>query len=110
MLAVPLIPPGLPSALLERRPDIAAAERDMAAANAQIGVAVAAFYPDLTLSGDYGVAAAMLRKLFTASSRVWSFGVGPRPDDLRRRRSQRPGRGTQGGLRRRPSPTTGRPC
>jgi NodT family efflux transporter outer membrane factor (OMF) lipoprotein len=74
MIAVPRIPPGMPSALLERRPDIASAERSMAAANAQIGVAVAAFYPQVTLSGDYGVSSSMLRKLFTDSSRIWSFG------------------------------------
>jgi NodT family efflux transporter outer membrane factor (OMF) lipoprotein len=74
VLAVPLIPPELPSALIERRPDVAAAERDMAAANARIGVDVAAFYPTVTLSGDYGVQSSMLRKLFTASSRIWSFG------------------------------------
>jgi NodT family efflux transporter outer membrane factor (OMF) lipoprotein len=74
VIAVPLIPAELPAALLERRPDIATAERQMAAANALIGVAVAAFYPDITLSADYGVAAATLAKLFTASSRLWSFG------------------------------------
>ena len=74
VIAVPLIPSELPSALLERRPDIASAERDMAAANAQIGVAVAAFYPDITLSADSGVEAEMLRKLFTTASRIWSFG------------------------------------
>ncbi|HWB52327.1 MAG TPA: efflux transporter outer membrane subunit [Stellaceae bacterium] len=74
MLAVPLIPAELPSALLERRPDIAAAERDMQAANAQIGVDVAAFYPTVTLSADYGVSAEMLRKLFTSASRIWSLG------------------------------------
>jgi NodT family efflux transporter outer membrane factor (OMF) lipoprotein len=74
VIAVPLIPAELPSALLERRPDIATAERQMAAANALIGVAVAAFYPDVTLSADYGVTAAMLARLFTASSRIWSFG------------------------------------
>jgi NodT family efflux transporter outer membrane factor (OMF) lipoprotein len=73
-IAVPLIPAALPSALLERRPDIAAAERRMAAANAQIGVAEGAFYPDITLSADVGTAAAMLARLFTASSRIWSFG------------------------------------
>src|SRR5207245_453599 len=71
---VPVIPPGVPSALLERRPDIAAAERLMAAANAQIGVAEAAFYPTVTLSADYGVSALMLGTLFSASSRIWSFG------------------------------------
>jgi NodT family efflux transporter outer membrane factor (OMF) lipoprotein len=75
LVAVPLIPPGVPSALIERRPDIATAERDMAAANAAIGVAVAAFYPDVTLSADYGVSAFALRKLFIASSRIWSFGA-----------------------------------
>jgi NodT family efflux transporter outer membrane factor (OMF) lipoprotein len=74
MIAVPLIPFEMPSALIERRPDIAAAERDMQAANAEIGVSVAAFYPTVTLSGDYGVSAEMLRKLFTTASRIWSFG------------------------------------
>jgi len=70
----PDVPPGVPSQLLERRPDIAAAERNMQAANAQIGVSVAAFYPDVTLSADYGVSAEMLRRLFTTSSRIWSLG------------------------------------
>src|SRR5262249_59994876 len=74
MLVVPRIPAELPAALLQRRPDIAAAERNMQAANALIGVDVAAFYPDVTLSADYGVSAEMLRKLFTSSSRIWSFG------------------------------------
>jgi NodT family efflux transporter outer membrane factor (OMF) lipoprotein len=74
VVAVPLVPSQLPSALIERRPDVATAERNMAAANARIGVAVAAFYPTVTLTGDYGVQSSMLRKLFTASSRVWSFG------------------------------------
>jgi NodT family efflux transporter outer membrane factor (OMF) lipoprotein len=74
MLKVPLVPFELPSALLERRPDIAAAERDMQAANAEIGVDVAAFYPTVTLSGDTGIEAEMVRKLFTAASRVWSLG------------------------------------
>ncbi|MGH7092535.1 MAG: efflux transporter outer membrane subunit, partial [Stellaceae bacterium] len=73
-IPIPSIPPGVPSALLERRPDIAVAERKMAAANAGIGVADAAFYPNVTLSGDYGVASALLSKLFTAGSRVWAFG------------------------------------
>jgi NodT family efflux transporter outer membrane factor (OMF) lipoprotein len=70
----PDIPAGLPSTLLERRPDIAAAERKMAAANAQIGVAEAAFFPTVTLSADAGGAAARLAKLLTNSGRVWSFG------------------------------------
>ncbi len=74
MIAVPVIPTEMPSALLERRPDIAQAEREMKAANAQIGVGEAAFYPTVTLSGDTGVEAEMLRKLFTTASRIWSFG------------------------------------
>jgi len=71
---IPVTPAGLPSTLLERRPDIAASERTMAAANAQIGVAVAAYYPDLTLSGSYGFTASTLPMLFRASSAIWSFG------------------------------------
>jgi NodT family efflux transporter outer membrane factor (OMF) lipoprotein len=74
VLTVPLIPREMPSALLQRRPDIAAAERDMQAANALIGVDVAAFYPTVTLTGDTGVQAEMFRKLFTTASRIWSFG------------------------------------
>jgi NodT family efflux transporter outer membrane factor (OMF) lipoprotein len=72
---IPVIPAGVPSALLERRPDIAAAERQMAAANAEIGVAIAAYYPNVTLSGDYGLQSAMLANLFEASSNLWSFGM-----------------------------------
>jgi NodT family efflux transporter outer membrane factor (OMF) lipoprotein len=73
--ALPVIPSGLPSTLLERRPDIASAERRMAAANAQIGVAEAAFFPIITLSADYGVSAATLNTLFNAASRMWSVGA-----------------------------------
>jgi NodT family efflux transporter outer membrane factor (OMF) lipoprotein len=71
---VPVVPAGMPSALLERRPDVAAAERTMQAANAQIGVAISAFYPDITLSASLGVASAMLGDLFTASSAAWAIG------------------------------------
>jgi NodT family efflux transporter outer membrane factor (OMF) lipoprotein len=71
---VPLVPAGIPAALLERRPDISAAERQMAAANAQIGVAEAAFYPTITLSADYGVMALQISKLFTDQARFWAFG------------------------------------
>jgi NodT family efflux transporter outer membrane factor (OMF) lipoprotein len=72
---VPVPPSELPSALLERRPDIAATERQMAAANAQIGVAIAAYYPDLSLSASYGFASSGVAKLLRASNSFWSFGA-----------------------------------
>lgn len=71
---VPLIPAGVPSELLERRPDVAAAERRMAAANAGVGVASAAFYPSVTLNGSAGFQAAEAAELFNWSSRLWSVG------------------------------------
>jgi NodT family efflux transporter outer membrane factor (OMF) lipoprotein len=74
VIAVPEIPAGLPAALVERRPDVAAAERRMAAGNAEIGVAEAAFFPDVTLSAQSGVASSMLATLFTAPALAWSFG------------------------------------
>lgn len=72
---VPAVPPGMPSQLLERRPDIAAAERRVAAANAQIGVAVAAYYPTLTLSGSYGYSGIASAQQFSPTSRFWSVGA-----------------------------------
>jgi NodT family efflux transporter outer membrane factor (OMF) lipoprotein len=71
----PPVPIGLPSQLLERRPDIAGAERTMAAANAQIGVAVAAFYPNLPLSAEGGLETSAISHLFDLGSRFWSVGA-----------------------------------
>jgi len=74
--APPPVPIGVPSQLLERRPDIAASERVMAEANAQIGVAQAAFYPTLTLSSNGGLESSTLKHLFDWPSRFWSMGPG----------------------------------
>ncbi|MGH6976707.1 MAG: efflux transporter outer membrane subunit, partial [Stellaceae bacterium] len=73
-LHVPVTPAGVPSALLERNPTVAQAERQMAAANAQIGVAVAGYFPSLTLTGSSGFTSSLLDTLLRASSLTWSFG------------------------------------
>ncbi len=73
--AVPEVPGVLPADLLERRPDIAAAERRVASANAAIGVERAAFFPTLDLSGDVGVNSRRLAELFSTSATVWSLGA-----------------------------------
>jgi NodT family efflux transporter outer membrane factor (OMF) lipoprotein len=70
----PAIPLGMPSALLERRPDIAAAERKMAAANAQIGIAYAAYYPSLNISASYGYESSNFSHFFNLASKFWSVG------------------------------------
>jgi NodT family efflux transporter outer membrane factor (OMF) lipoprotein len=73
-IETPDVPVGVPSTLLERRPDVAAAERRVAAANAQIGVAISAFFPDVTVTGSYGYSNSSLDTLFQASNRSWSVG------------------------------------
>jgi NodT family efflux transporter outer membrane factor (OMF) lipoprotein len=71
---LPTIPVGVPSDLLERRPDIAAAERQVAQSNAQIGVARAAYFPSLTLTGSAGYESTTLSQLFDIPNRFWSVG------------------------------------
>jgi len=71
---VPTVPGGLPSALLERRPDVAEAERKIAAANAQIGVAESAFFPALTLTGSDDYKGNAIGELIRTANRVWAFG------------------------------------
>ncbi len=75
VVAPPPIPVGVPSELLQRRPDVAAAERTMAEANAQIGIAYAAYFPDLTLSGEAGFESSVFSKWLSWPSRFWSVGA-----------------------------------
>ncbi|NML27603.1 efflux transporter outer membrane subunit [Zoogloea dura] len=76
-LPVPPVPPtGLPSALLEGRPDVRKAETDLIAANAKIGVAKAALFPSITLTGSYGRESRELSDLFSPAAMVWSVGAG----------------------------------
>ena len=100
--ATPDIPGVLPSAILQRRPDIAAAERQVAAANAGIGIQRAGYFPSLSLSGSVGADAGTIGDLFTAAASVWSLGANvvqtlfdfgaTRAPRARRPRRLRPGR------------------
>ena len=74
-VTVPAVPLGLPSELLQRRPDIAGAERRVAAANEAIGIARAAYYPSISLTGSYGTSSSSFGDLLNASSSLWSFGL-----------------------------------
>jgi outer membrane protein, multidrug efflux system len=74
--APPRPPPGLPAGLLERRPDVAQAERGLVAANAEIGVAKAALFPNIALTGSDGSLSVPFGNLFTAPAAEWGFGVG----------------------------------
>src|SRR5438552_4184216 len=75
-LLFPAVPEGLPASLLERRPDIRQAEQNLIAANANIGVARAAYFPDISLTALLGLESAQLSDLFKGPSRAWSFGTG----------------------------------
>jgi outer membrane protein, multidrug efflux system len=75
MLVLPAVPAGLPSDLLERRPDIRQAEQNLIAANAQIGAAKALYYPTISLTGLFGTSSADLSDLFTGRSKIWSYAV-----------------------------------
>jgi len=74
-LVLPVVPAGVPSELLERRPDIRSAEQALIAANARIGVAKSLYFPTISLTGAFGTVSTDLSNLFTASSRAWNYGV-----------------------------------
>ena len=76
LVAVPTLPAGLPSQMLERRPDIRDAEKQLAAANQRIDVARANYFPAVTLTGNYGAESGLLKHLFSGPAMIWSIGAG----------------------------------
>jgi outer membrane protein, multidrug efflux system len=74
-LALPAVPAGLPSQLIEKRPDVRQAEQNLIAANARIGVARALYFPTISLTGLYGVESVDLSRLFTGPARIWNYGA-----------------------------------
>ena len=74
-LVLPAVPAGLPSQLLERRPDIRQAEQNLIAANARIGVAKAQYFPTISLTGLFGVQSTDLSSLFTGPARTWTYAL-----------------------------------
>ena len=94
---LPAIPAGLPSELLERRPDIRRAEQDLIAANALIGAARAAYFPTISLTGLFGYASPSLSNLFNSPNKVWQYSCADHHADLHGRRDRRPGAGGRGG-------------
>ena len=107
---VPDVPFDVPSTLLQRRPDIAAAERRAAQANEQIGIAQAAFFPSLRLSGSAGLGAASIGDLFSASALVWSLGASLAQTLFDAGRARRPASRAPAPAWRRPPRATGRRC
>ncbi len=90
-LQLPQVPAGVPSQLLERRPDLTQAEQQLIAANAQIGAAKALYFPTISLTGAYGNASADLSKLFSGPAKVWSYAGSLAGPIFTLRRGQRPG-------------------
>ncbi len=90
-LALPAVPAGLPSELLERRPDLRQAEQDLIAANALIGAARALYFPSISLTGLFGTASGQFSSLFTGPARVWSYAGAVTRADLHGGQHQRSG-------------------